>query len=206
MFIVCAFIFLLAYYYFILRKYNTLGFRLFSLCFFVSVYTLYLFWDGWRELKMVEHNGIHTQARVEQKSKDGSNNVLEVSFQDHLGNTVKRIEPTGVSDEEFAELELNSSAPIIYSPESKTFFLEKSFQRQNHDFIWILILPGFFLVLGILCWIFLRRYRIHPHEGTTYEYMTDEDGKVVLDDAKNETTKSLHNANLLSKILQIFSR
>ena len=57
MFIPGAFIFLLAYYYFVLRKYNTLGFRLFSLCFFVSVAMLYWWWGDWRELKLVEREG-----------------------------------------------------------------------------------------------------------------------------------------------------
>ena len=200
------FIFLLAYYYFILRKYNTLGFRLFSLCFFVSVAMLYWWWGDWRELKKVERDGISVQAVVQQKRTDGSNNIVDVTFPDHAGKTVRRTEEGGISDAEFAELALNSPTPIRYSPDSDTFFLEKSFQRQSRDLAWFLLFPAFFLLLGSLAWIFLRRYRIHPHEGTAYEYMTDETGKVVLDDAKNETTKRLHNANLLSKLLQIFSR
>ncbi len=107
---------------------------------------------------------------------------------------------------EFAELTISSPTPIRYHLNSDTFFLEKSFQRQQQDLAWFLLFPAFFLLLGSLAWIFLLRYRIHPHEGTTYEYMTDEDGKVVLDDAKNDTTKSLHNLNLVSNIMQLFSR
>jgi len=201
-----AFVFLLAYYYFVLRKYNTLGFRLFSLCFFVSVAMCYWWWNDWNELQAAAQNGVNSQAIVERKSTDGANNILEVSFMDNHGQQVRRIEAGGISDEEFAELQVNGPAFIIYSPDSETFFLEKSFQRQNRDMGWFLIFPAFFLLIGSLCWIFLRRYRIHPHEGTTYEYMTDESGKVVLDDAKNETTKSLHQGYLLSKLWQIFTR
>ncbi|MEI6412217.1 MAG: hypothetical protein WCR52_22695, partial [Bacteroidota bacterium] len=68
---------------------------------------------------------------------------------------------------------------------------EQSFLRQNRDMVWFLLFPGFFLLLGCAAWFFLRAYRIHPHEGTIYEYMTDESGQVVLDDAKNEGTKNV---------------
>jgi hypothetical protein len=37
-----------------------------------------------------------------------------------------------------------------------------------------------------------------------YEYVTDEQGKVVLDDAKNSMTKSLRVGSTLSKFLQLF--
>ena len=162
--------------------------------------------SDWRELKEAERNGIHAQAIVQQKSKDGVNNILEVSFLDETGKEVRRTENGGISDAEFAALAPQGPARIIYSPGSSTFFLEESFQRQNKDLAWFLMFPAFFLLTGSLCWIFLRRYRIYPHEGTTYEYMTDEKGRVVLDDAKTETTKGLHNINLLSKLWQILSR
>lgn len=199
-------IFFLAYYYFVLRKYNTLGFRLFSLCFFVTVAMLYWWSTDWRELKRVEHHGISTMAEVRQKRMEDSSWLVEVSFREKTGKLVTRSCIGGMSDEELAEVRINQPTSIRYSPESDTFFLEKSFLRQNRDMVWFLVFPAFFLLLGSLSWIFLRRYRIHPHEGTSYEYMTDENGKVVLDDARNQTTKALHNANLFSKIFQMLGR
>ena len=131
--ILLAFVFLLGYYYFVLRRYNTLGFRIFSLCFFVSAAMIYWWWGDWSELKKVASNGISTRANVLEKSKDGANNIVMVAFLNEAGNLEQRVEHGGISDEEFDLLELNSATAIRYSPYSKTFFLEKSFQRQRHD-------------------------------------------------------------------------
>lgn len=203
--ILAAIVFLLAYYYFVLRKYNTLGFRLFSLCFFVSVAFTYWWWVDWRELKRVEHTGIATMATVLQKTSASEHRVT-VAFKTQTGDTLTRVCEGGISDEELAALTLQQATPIIYSPESDTFFLEKSYQRQQKDLSWVLLFPAFFLTLGSICWLTLRRYRIYPHEGTAYEYMVDETGKVVLDDAKSEASKALKKWSLLSKLTQILQR
>jgi hypothetical protein len=201
-----VFVFLLAYYYFILRKYNTLGFRLFSLFFFVGASVLYWWWGDWRALKEAERNGINTMAEVTQKRKEGSDWLVEVHFKNQAGNDITWTHKGGMSDEELAAIVVNQPTLIRYSPATDSFFLEKSFQRQNHDMIWLLLFPGLLFLLGCLSWLFLRKYRIHPHEGTIYEYMTDETGQIVLDDAKNESTKNLRKANLISKIIQLFTK
>lgn len=193
-------VFLLAYYYFVLRKYNTLGFRLFSLFFFVGVSVCYWWYADYIDLKNVQKNGIATQGIILKKTA----NSLEVRFTDQSGKSVVRTQTGGISVEEFAAVTKGQSAPILYSPDSESFYLTSSYQRQLHDNVYILAFPGLLFLIGILCWIFLRKYRVHAHEGTLFEYVTDENGKVVLDDARNSTTKSLRTYATISNLFQIF--
>ena len=72
--------------------------------------------------------------------------------------------------------------------------------------MYFLIFPGLLFLIGIICWISLRKYRVHAHKGTIYEYVTDETGKVVLDDTRNSMTKALRKYSTLSKLVQLFDR
>ncbi|GAB2579252.1 hypothetical protein [Spirosoma areae] len=198
----CVGTFLLAYYYFVLRKYNTLGFRLFSLCFFTGVSVCYWWYTDYRDLKAIQQQGITISARVLKKTA----NSLDFWFTDQLGKPVVRRQTGGISVEEFAAVNEGQPTPILYSPAANTVYLTSSYQRQLNDNVYILLLPGMLFLIGIGCWIFLRKYRVHAHEGTLYEYVTDESGKVVLDDARNSTTKSIRTYSTLSKFFQIFEK
>jgi hypothetical protein len=199
----CAGIFFMAYYFFVLRKYNTLGFRLFSLFFFTSLAVCYWWYIDYADLKDVEKNGAATEAVVLKKTADN----LEFRFTDQTGKMIVRTQMGGVSVEEFASVSEGKSAPVLYSPNSDVVFLKSSYQRQLSDNIYILFLPGLLFLIGCLCWIFLRKYRVHAHgDGSIYEYVTDENGKIVLDDAQNSTTKSLRKYATMSKLFEIFGK
>lgn len=195
-------IFLLAYYYFVLRKYNALGFRLFSLCLFIGIFGCYWWYDSDRSLKSIEQTGTATDALVLKKSTDS----LRVRFTDQTGKTVERVQTGGISIDEFAAVTEGQTAPILYTPSSDTFYLASSYQRQRHDNIYLLVLPGTLFLIGIACLIFLRKYRVHAREGSLYEYVTNEYGDVVLDDNANETTRALRNYSTLSKLFALFRR
>ncbi len=197
-----VFVFLMAYYYFVLRKYNSLGFRIFSLCFFTGLSVCYWWYTDYVDLKNVQQHGIATQALV---LKKGANH-LDVRFIDQRGKPVLRTQTGGISVEEFAAVTVGQPAPILYNPRSGAFYLASSYQRQIQDHGYILLLPGMLFLIGIACWIFLRNYRVHAHEGTLYEYVTNEEGQVVLDDARNTTTKALRVSSTLGKLWQVFGR
>lgn len=200
--VLCFGAFLMAYYYFVLRKYNTLGFRMFSLFFFIGVSVCYWWYGSERDLKNIQATGIPVQALVLKKTA----NSLEVSFTGPSGKSLVRTHTGGISVQEFAALTEGKTAPILYSPKSDTFFLTSSFQRQQSDTIYILWFAGILFLIGTLCWIFLYRYRVHAYgDGSIYEYVTDENGKVVLDDAKSGFTRSLRNYTTMSKFFQLFS-
>ena len=194
--------FLMAYYYFVLRTFNTLGFRLFSLFFFVGIGVCYWWYTDYRDLKDVQENGIATQAIVLKKST----NSLNVRFTDQSGKLVERTQTDGISAEEFAAVQEGRWAAILYSPQSDTVYLTSSYQRQLNDNVYMLVLPGILFLIGIVCLIMLRKYRVLPHEGTIYEYLVDENGKVVLDDVKNSTTKGLRMTSTMGKLFQRFDR
>jgi hypothetical protein len=199
----CAGTFLMAYYFFVLRKYNTLGFRLFSLFFFTSLAVCYWWYVDYADLKDVEKNGSEMEAIVVKKTVDN----LEFRFTDLAGKVIVRTQMGGVSVEEFASVAVGKPAPVLYSPQSDVVFLKSSYQRQLSDNIYILFFPGLLFLIGSLCWIFLRKYRVHAHgDGSIYEYVTDENGKIVLDDAQNSTTKSLRNYTTMSKLFEIFGK
>ncbi|MCF0075016.1 hypothetical protein LZD49_31315 [Dyadobacter sp. CY261] len=200
---ICVGIFLMAYYFFVLRKYNTLGFRLFSLFFFTSIAVCYWWYIDYADLKDVEKNGVAAEAVVLKKSADN----LEFRFTDQTGNTIVRTQTGGISVEEFASVSQGKPAPVLYSRHSDVIYLKSSYQRQLSDNIYILFFPGLLFLIGCLCWIFLRKYRVHAHgDGSIYEYVTDENGKVVLDDAQSSTTKSLRNYTTFSKLFDIFGK
>lgn len=194
--------FLMAYYYYVLRTYNTLGFRMFSLFFFVGFGVCYWWYTNYTSLKDVQKNGVSTQALVLEKTADN----LVVRFTDLSGKSVTRTQTGGISVDEFAAVTEGQSAPILYSPQSDTVFLVSSLRRQLADTQYFLVFPALLFLIGCLCLIFLRKYRVHPHEGTIFEYVTDEHGRVVLDDARNSTTKALRTYSTMSKLVQLFER
>ena len=195
-------VFWLAYYYFVLRKYNTLGFRMFSLFFFTGVCVCCWWYADDQDLKDVQTYGLATQAIVVRKTE----NSLEFNFKNKSGQETVRTQTGGISVEEFASVTEGKPASILYSSESDMVFLEGSYKRQLSDNVYILIFPGILFLIGIVSFVFLRKYRVHAHPGTMYEYVTDESGKVVLDDAKNSTTKSLRTFSTMSKLLRLFDK
>ncbi len=198
--------FWLAYYYFVLRKYNTLGFRMFSLFFVTGLSVCYWWYVGYRELKAVQQKGIATQAIVISKAVQKVNNILQVRFTDPSGKAIIRTQEGGISDAEFAAVHEGGTVLILYSPTSDTFFLADSYYRQLGDNVYFLIFPGLLFLISILCWIFLRRYRVQAREGSIYEYLVDENGKVIFDDAATSTSRAFRNVSTFGKLAELFRK
>lgn len=202
----------LAYYYFVLRKYNALGFRMFSLFTFMTICFIYWWYGGYKELEDLKKNGIHTEAIVTKKSIQGKpnsnvpDNVVEISYVSKEGKTLVAEAREMTSKEEYEEVSVGQKVPIIYSNNAKYMQLQTTFKRSLKDYNWILVMPALFFLIGLCCLIFLRKYKVHAHEGTVYEYVTDENGKVVLDDLKSEATRTIKKVNLVSKIVQAFAK
>jgi hypothetical protein len=201
-FLIGYFFFLLAYYFFVLRKYNTLGFRLFSLFFFTAVAATYWWYSSDRDLKSIQQTGVATEAMVLKKTPES----LQVRFTDQSGHVIERTQKGGISVEEFAAVTEGQPAPILYTPRSKTFYLTSSYQRQRRDNIYLLVFPAVLFLIGSGCWFFLRKYRVHAREGSIYEYVTDETGKVVLDDAASPLSRGLRNYSTIGKLFELFRR
>ncbi|RFS16343.1 hypothetical protein [Emticicia sp. C21] len=209
---IILFIGLLAYYYFVLRKYNSLGFRMFSLFSFVAIAVVYWWYQDYQELESLKKNGVFIEGLVTKKyvehTKESSvpDNVVVLNFTDNKGETINAEAREMTSKEEYAAVPIGQKVLIVYDAAKGTVQLKTTFDRSLHDFNYILIFPGLLFLIGLGCLIFLSRFKVHAHEGTAYEYLTDENGKVVLDDNHSETTRTIKKINLVSKIVQAFAK
>ena len=200
----------LAYYYFVLRKYNSLGFRMFSLFTFMTICFIYWWYGGYKELEDLKMNGVHAEATVIKKSieeKPNSNvpdNVVTINYISENGKMLTAEAREMTSKEEYEEVSVGQKVKIVYSNNARYMQLETTFDRSLKDYNWILVMPALFFLIGLCCLIFLRKYKVHAHEGTAYEYVTDENGKIVLDDNHKENTRTIKKINLISKIVQAF--
>ncbi|RYU97628.1 DUF3592 domain-containing protein [Emticicia agri] len=202
----------LAYYYFVLRKYNSLGFRMFSLFTFITLCFVYWWYSGYKELEDLKKNGIHTEATVIKKSIEGKpdsnvpDNVVTVGYVTKEGKAITAEAREMTSKEEYDEVSVGQKVQIIYTNNVKNTQLQTTFNRSVKDYNWILIMPALFFLIGMGCLVFLGRFKIHAHEGTVYEYLTDENGKVLFDDKQSATTRTIRKINLLSKMMQAFGK
>lgn len=64
--------FLMAYYYYVLRTYNTLGFRILCVFFFVGFGVCYWWYTNYASLKDIQKNGVSAQALVLEKKTTAS--------------------------------------------------------------------------------------------------------------------------------------
>ncbi|GAB3524340.1 hypothetical protein [Emticicia fontis] len=202
----------LAYYYFVLRKYNSLGFRMFSLFTFMTTCFIYWWYGGYKELEDLKKNGTHTEATVIKKSIEGKpnsnvpDNVVTISYMSKNGKMLTAEAREMTSKEEYEEVSVGQKVQIVYGNRAKNIQLQTTFDRSLKDYNWILVMPALFFLIGLGCLIFLSKLKVHAHEGTVYEYVTDENGKVVLDDRQSDTTRTIKKLNLVSKIVQAFAK
>jgi 5S rRNA maturation endonuclease (ribonuclease M5) len=209
---ILLFIGLLAYYYFVLRKYNSLGFRMFSLFSFVAIAVVYWWYEGYRDLESLKKNGVFAEANVTKKYVENTktsnvpDNVVVLTFTDKQGKSINAEAREFTSKEEYAAVSVGQKVPAVYDASKGQVQLKSTFERSLNDYNYILIFPAILFSIGLGCMIFLRKYKVQPHEGTVYEYLTDENGKVVLDDMKSETTRTIKKINLVSKIVQAFAK
>lgn len=200
--LLCISAFLMVYHHVVLRRYNTLGFRMFSLFFFVGLAVCYWWYTDYVALNDVRKNGMATRALILKKSA----NSLVFRFADQAGKSVIRTQTGGILVAEFAAITEGQSVPVLYSLQSDTIFLTSGYQRQINNSVYFLVFPALLFLIGIVSGIYLRQYRVYAHEGTIFEYLTDETGKIVLDDTRNSMTKALRTSSTLSKLFQFFER
>ena len=71
---------------------------------------------------------------------------------------------------------------------------------------WILYLfAGFFFVIGVACWFWLRKLKVGVDEHGN-EWVEKEDGTVILDERQSATARALKRGNILSKLWQTFGK
>ncbi|GAB3497108.1 hypothetical protein GCM10027341_16920 [Spirosoma knui] len=130
---------------------------------------------------------------------------VQLRFTDRTGKG--RIGQQTVSrwDDTFTNIQPGDVVPIFFNSASNSVWLVISYQRQLTTTVYLLIFPIFLFVLGIMGWMLLGNYRIETHQGTVFEYLTDENGQVVYD-TRQFLSRTLYPARVVSRIGQLFQR
>ncbi len=205
LFLLGAFIF--AIYWFVLRKYNALGLRLFVLCFLLFAGCCVWVYRDEQTLKKTFTTGEEHVATIISKATVGKNDhQVTVSFTANSGTIVKDNSSQYVSQEEWDKFEQGQALPVIYVAEAHQTFVKESILRFKADKIYLYYFSGFWLVLGVVLLIWLRKFKVKLDENTGEEWVVKEDGTIILDERKSKTATTLKHVNIISKMAQAFGK
>ncbi|MBC8045159.1 MAG: DUF3592 domain-containing protein [Fimbriimonadaceae bacterium] len=200
----------LLYYYFVLRRFNALGFRLFSLFTFIAIAFACWIYQDEKTLSFLQKNGEHVNATIQSKEKIGSETTsspdyaVTISFANKKGEVITQQTHEYISEKEWNSFSENTEIEIIYDTASKEAYIAKSLERFKND-KWVLyVVAGFFFLIGCGCWFFLRKYKVGVDDkGNEW---VEKDGKVYLDERNNKTAQVAKRTNIISKLLQAYRK
>ena len=200
--------FIFAIYWFILRKYNALGLRLFVLCFLLFIASCVWLYKDEKNLSNTLNRGEEHIATIIAKAKTAKNNEVEVSFTALNGKNIQARTSEYVSVPEWDKFETGKPVPVMYIESTNQVFIQQSVMRFKADKVYLYYFSGFWLVLALVLLITLRKLKVKVDENTGAEWVEKEDGSVIpiLDDRKMKGALRMKKMNLLSKMLQSFSK
>jgi len=199
-------IFLFAVYWFILRKYNSLGLRLFVLCFFLFIATCVWLYKDESNLNKILNTGEERMAFVTSKSKTANTNEVEISFTSEGDKVINTKTSAYISQEEWDRFERGKPLSVIYLPSTRQTFVQQSIMRFKADKIYLYFFSGFWLVLGLIVYAWLRKYKVGVDENTGNEWVIKPDGGIILDERKSKGSRVAKRGNIISKLGQAFGK
>ena len=199
-------VFIFAIYWFILRKYNALGLRLFVLCFLLFIGSCVWLYKDEKNLKNAINNGEEHIATVISKAKVGKgDNEVEISFTDKDGKAITAKTSAYISVDEWNKFETGTPLSVIYIAATKETIVQQSIMRFKNDKIYLYYFSGFWLVLGVVLLITLRKLKVKVDESGN-EWVEKADGTVILDERKSAFARTAKHFNILSKMAQAFGK
>lgn len=199
-------VFLFAVYWFVLRKYNSLGLRLFVLCFMLFTGCCTWIYKDEVKLKKTIEEGEERVAIVLSKAKTGKNdNTVEVSLSSKDNRTITASTSDYVSQEEWDKFETGKPLSVLYIPSTNQVFVQQSIMRFKADKIYLYYFAGFWLVLGTTVLVWLRNYKVGV-DNYGNEWVVKPDGSVILDERKSARFRAAKNGNIISKLIQTFGK
>ena len=199
-------VFFVAVYWFVLRKHNSLGLRLgfLSCCLFVGC-CVWLYKDE-GVLKNTIANGEEHIANVLSKVKVGkTDNEVELTFTAKDGKTITAKTSAYVSQQEWDKFETGKPVAVLYVPGTQQTYVQQSIMRFKADKIYLYFFAGFWLVLGLGVYIWLRKYKVGVDEKGN-EWVVKPDGSVILDERKSGAFRTAKRINIISKLAQVFGK
>ena len=194
---------------FVLRKYRSLGLRMFFS--FSMIATLMSCWlcSDIQDEKSMQQNGKLLTATVLEKTKiqgetaTSAENLITVSFQFPAGKMHAVSTSTYISNDEFKILKIGQHIDVLYNPVNEQIYYTVSFDRYKNQQWIFYVLPVFFLLIGVILGLICRKYEVGIHEDTGDEYL-EKDGNVILDEKGNRVARVMKRANIASKLFQAF--
>ncbi|WP_428654878.1 hypothetical protein [Runella sp.] len=204
-------IFFFAIYWFILRRYNSLGLRLFVLFFSVALAVSYWIYEDEQVLKSLQKNGQHYDALVLQKLKTkaehttSADNTVKLSFKTTGGETIEQSTHEYISNEEYERFKEGKTIPVLYDAQSRIVYVNESLNRFISE-KWVLYAAAaFFALAGAIIGIVVRKIKVGVDEETGDEYL-EVDGKTMFDERKSPMMRAAKHANIVSKMFQAFGK
>ncbi len=204
-------VFFFAIYWFVLRRYNSLGLRMFVMFLLVAMAMAFWLYQDEQALQSLQDHGQTYQALVLEKQKtmaantSSMDNSVKLSFQTTEGKTIEQSTSEYVSDGEYARFEVGKTIEVLYDPTSGVVYVGESLTRFKND-KWILyVAVAFFALIGAVIGWFTRGYKVGVHEDTGDEYL-EKDGKIVLDERKSPLARTVKRVNIVSKLMQVFGK
>ncbi len=199
--------FLIALYWFVLRKYNSLGLRLFVLCFLLFIGCCeWLYKDEAKLKKTITAGEEHVATILSKSQKPKNTNEVAISFTAKDNSTVNSSTSDYVSKEEWDKFEAGKPLSVLYVPSTGQVFVQQSIMRFAADKIYLYYFAGFWLVLGIVVFIWLRNYKVGVDETTGNEWVIKPGGDVILDERKSLVFRAAKRYNIISKLVQVFGK
>ena len=194
-------------YWFVLRKYNSLGLRLFILCFFLFVACCVWLYKDEQSLKNTLTAGEQHIATVISKEKIGNNyNLVEISFTANDGKAITTTTSEYISQQEWDNFVTGKPLPVIYVSSTRQTYVQQSIMRFKDDKIYLYYFSGFWLLLGAVLYAWLGKFKVGVDEETGNEWVEKEDGNIILDERKSKTMQLIKRGNIVSKLIQTFGR
>ena len=198
--------FIFAIYWFILRRYNTLGLRMLVLCSLLFIGCCVWLYRDEVKLKHTLAAGEEHTATVISKAKVGKNdNQVTINFTTADGETVHAKTSDYVSDAEWDKFEKGEPVSVLYVPETGQTYVQQSIMRFKGDKIVLYFFAGFWLVLGVVLYFWLRKYKVGVDESGN-EWLERKDGSTFFDERKNAAYRFGKRLNILSKMFQAFGK
>jgi len=198
--------FIFAIYWFILRKHNSLGLRLFVLCFLLFFGCCLWLYKDEVNLKDTLVSGEEHIATIISKSKTGNNdNEVAVSFSAKDGKAINTKTSEYISRNEWDKFETGKPLSVIYVTATQQTFVQQSIMRFKDDKIYLYFFAGFWLVLGTVLYFWLRKLKVGVDEAGN-EWVIKEDGSVILDERKSKPSQIIKRVNIISKLVQVLNK
>lgn len=198
--------FIFAIYWFILRKHNSLGLRLFVLCFLLFVGCCTWLYKDEADLKNILATGEEHIATIISKSKTVNNdNEVAVSFSAKDGKAINTKTNKYISRNEWDKFETGKPLSVIYVAATQQTFVQQSIMRFKDDKIYLYFFAGFWLVLGTVLYFWLRKLKVGVDEAGN-EWVIKEDGSVILDERKSKPSQIIKRVNIISKLVQVLNK